>query len=172
MSKIMSDKKAKPRRGSDGDSEGPGPETTVAHVPRILIVEDAVELVELLRATIERMHMLVFTETHGMRALERYNDIHPDLVLLDIALPDMTGWKVLDAMKESKAIFRRPRIIVMTAYGDPANRLMGKLQGIDKYLTKPFTTTEVVSLIREVLAGESSASPEANKLDESAEKSE
>ena len=144
----------------------------MAHVPRILIVEDAVELVELLRATIERMHMLVFTETHGMRALSRYNDIHPDLVLLDIALPDMTGWKVLDAMKESKAIFRRPRIIVMTAYGDPANRLMGKLQGIDKYLTKPFTTTEVMSLIREVLAGETSASPESNKLDESAEKSE
>src|SRR5258708_9378580 len=156
----MSDKKLNSRKEStNGDgssaSELDAPldlDTTLTHIPRVLIVEDMVELGEVLRITIERMQILVFTETHGLTALERYNEIRPDIVMLDIALPDMTGWKVLDAIKESKAIFRSPKIIVMTAYGDPANRLMGKLQGVDKYLIKPFTPAEVVKLIREVLA--------------------
>ena len=156
----MTDKKLKSRRESASGGKGSNVEldapldvdTTVTHIPRVLIVEDMVELGEVSRVTIERMQILVFTETHGLTALERYNEIRPDIVMLDIALPDMTGWKVLDAIKESKAIFRSPKIIVMTAYGDPANRLMGKLQGVDKYLIKPFTPAEVVKLIREVLA--------------------
>jgi DNA-binding response OmpR family regulator len=86
-----------------------------------------------------------------MRALETYKEVQPDLVLLDIGLPDMTGWKVLDAIKESKSIFKRPSVIVMTAYGDPANRLMGKLQGVDEYLIKPFTPEEIEHVVRQVL---------------------
>ena len=156
----MSDKKLKSRKettNGDGSSasELDAPldlDTTLTHIPRVLIVEDMVELGEVLRITIERMQILVFTETHGLTALERYNEIRPDIVMLDIALPDMTGWKVLDAMKESKAIFSSPKIIVMTAYGDPANRLMGKLQGVDRYLIKPFTPAQVARVIREVLA--------------------
>ena len=124
---------------------------TITHIPRVLIIEDTIELGELIQMTMERMHLLTFRETHGLRALERYNDIRPDLVLLDIGLPDMTGWKVLDAIKEGKAIFKRPAIIVITAYGDPANRLMGKLQGVDNYLIKPFTTEDIRSVVQTVL---------------------
>jgi two-component system, OmpR family, alkaline phosphatase synthesis response regulator PhoP len=124
---------------------------TFTHVPRVLIVEDTVELGEVIQATLQRMHVMAFCETHGLQALKRYEEIQPDLVLLDIGLPDMTGWKVLDAMKESKAIFKRPAIVVITAYGDPANRLMGKLQGVDSYLIKPFTPNEVETVVREVL---------------------
>jgi DNA-binding response OmpR family regulator len=124
---------------------------TFTHVPRVLIVEDTVELGEVIQATLQRMHIMAFCETHGLKALKRYEEIQPDLVLLDIGLPDMTGWKVLDAMKESKAIFRRPAIVVITAYGDPANRLMGKVQGVDSYLIKPFTPDEVQKVVQDVL---------------------
>src|SRR5258706_14822067 len=142
---------------TDGNSHVPNDEipdpadTTITHIPRVLIIEDTIELGELIQMTMERMHLLTFRETHGLRALERYNDIRPDLVLLDIGLPDMTGWKVLDAIKEGKAIFKRPAIIVITAYGDPANRLMGKLQGVDNYLIKPFTTEDIRSVVQTVL---------------------
>jgi len=124
---------------------------TWTHVPRVLIVEDTIELGEVIQTTLQRMHIMAFCETHGLKALKRYEEIQPDLVLLDIGLPDMTGWKVLDAMKESKAIFRRPAIVVITAYGDPANRLMGKLQGVDNYLIKPFTPDEVQKVVQDVL---------------------
>lgn len=126
---------------------------TVTHIPRILIVEDTEELAEVLAVTLQRMHFLTFHESHGMKALDTYKEVRPDLVLLDIGLPDMTGWKVLDAIKESKAILKRPGIIVMTAYGDPANRLMGKLQGVDEYLIKPFTPDEIERVVRQVLQG-------------------
>jgi DNA-binding response OmpR family regulator len=81
------------------------------------------------------------------KALEVYNSEHPDLVLLDIALPDTTGWKVLDTMREQQKGGNGPIIIVITAYGDPANRLMGKLQGIYDYLIKPFTPDEVEKVV-------------------------
>jgi DNA-binding response OmpR family regulator len=124
---------------------------TWTHVPRVLIVEDTVELGEVIQTTLQRLHIMAFCETHGLKALKRYEEIQPDLVLLDIGLPDMTGWKVLDAMKESKAIFSRPAIVVITAYGDPANRLMARLQGVDNYLIKPFTPDEVQKVVQEVL---------------------
>src|SRR5690349_11304276 len=107
--------------------------TTVAHIPRVLIIEDTVELGEVIQATLERINMLAFCETHGTRALKRFEEIRPDIVLLDINLPDTSGWKVLDAIKESRGEHRRPVIIVITAYNDPANRLMGKLQGVESY---------------------------------------
>jgi DNA-binding response OmpR family regulator len=140
-------------KGQIPDDDFPDPsDETVTHIPRVLIIEDTVELGELIQLTMERMHLLTFRETHGIRALERFNEIQPDLVLLDIGLPDMTGWKVLDAIKEGKAIFSRPAIIVITAYGDPANRLMGKLQGVDSYLIKPFTTEDIRSVVKSVLS--------------------
>lgn len=142
-----------PRKSFDNPEEQ-NIDKTVTHIPRILIVEDSVELGELLQATLERMNVLVFIETLGTKALERYNQLRPDLVLLDIGLPDMTGWKVLDAIKEIKELYKRPAIIVMTAYGDPANRLMGKLQGVDDYLIKPFTPDEIRTVVRQVLGWE------------------
>ncbi len=124
---------------------------TITHIPRVLIVEDTEELGEVLQATLERMHVLTFWETHGATALERFHQVNPDLVLLDIGLPDITGWKVLDSIKEARAVTGRPFIVVMTAYGDPANRLMGKLQGVDSYLIKPFTPDEIERTVRQVL---------------------
>jgi CheY-like chemotaxis protein len=119
---------------------------TVQHIPRILIVEDDLELGQMIQSVLAKMEALVFRETHGQKALNIYNKIRPDLVLLDIGLPDMTGWQVLDALKELKSMTRRPKIVVLTTYGDPANRLMGKLQGVDGYLIKPLQ-----KVVREIL---------------------
>src|SRR4051812_41344411 len=87
---------------------------TLTHVMRALIVEDTVELGEVIQAILQRMDFMTFVETHGIKALRNYEAYQPDVVLLDIGLPDMTGWKVLDAIKESKAIFQKPAVIVIT----------------------------------------------------------
>lgn len=118
---------------------------------RALIVEDTVELAEVIQATLERMGMSTYHETHASKALDVYRDYQPDLLLLDIGLPDMLGWKVLDELKASE-MREQVRIIVITAYGDPANRLMGKLQDVDTYLVKPFSPDEIERVVRRVLA--------------------
>jgi len=124
-------------------------ESKPAH--KVLIVEDTVELAEVIQVTLERMGLCVFHETHGNKALDVFHTEHPDLVLLDIALPDTTGWKVLETIREQQRGGQDPIVLVITAYGDPANRLMGKLQGIAGYLIKPLLPDEVERAVADVL---------------------
>lgn len=115
----------------------------------VLIIEDTTELAEVIQATLERMNLVTAHETHGGKALTTFNSMEPDVVLLDISLPDMTGWKILDTIKEKRdaSNAQMPIVIVITAYGDPANRLVGKLQNVDSYLIKPFTADEVEKVV-------------------------
>ncbi len=129
----------------------PAPDETKAPPAKVLIVEDATELAEVIAATLERINIQSFHETHGGRALDVYHAEHPDLVLLDIGLPDMTGWKIIDAIRNEEEA-KRPLVVVITAHGDPANRLMGKLQGVYTYLIKPFTPSEVERVVGNALA--------------------
>lgn len=121
--------------------------------PSILIIEDSTELAEIIEATLQRINLKTAHETHGTRALTRFNEMKPDVVLLDIGLPDMTGWKLLDHIKEVKGDAKMPAIIVITAYGDPANRLVGKLQNVHDYLIKPFTADEVERVVLSAVNG-------------------
>lgn len=123
-------------------------------MPTVLIVEDTIELAEVIQATLERMNIEAYHESHGEKGMATFEKLSPDLVLLDIALPDMQGWKLLDRIREyveSDSDREMPKIIVISAYGDPANRLMGKLQDIAQYLIKPFTTDEVENVVAGVL---------------------
>jgi DNA-binding response OmpR family regulator len=116
----------------------------------VLIVEDTTELAEVIQATLERLGITAYHETHAGKALDIFKKEKPDLILLDIGLPDMSGWKLLDGIKELDKD-NMPHFIVITAYGDPANRLMGKLQEVDSYLIKPFSPDEVERVVGKVL---------------------
>jgi CheY-like chemotaxis protein len=136
-------------------SPQPAYEYRARSTPSALIIEDTVELAEVLAATLERMGIATTHESHGHRAFMRYGEMNPDLVLLDISLPDVTGWKVLESIKERQRETggKMPIVIVITAYGDPANRLVGKLHGVHSYLVKPFTSDEVEQIVRSALSG-------------------
>jgi CheY-like chemotaxis protein len=123
-----------------------------SNAPSVLIIEDSIELAEVIEATLQRLDMITTHETHGGRAFSRYPEIMPDVVLLDIGLPDMTGWKLLEHIRERHAATGMPKIIVITAYGDPANRLIGKLQNVHDYLIKPFTADEVERVVLSALS--------------------
>ncbi len=126
------------------------PEARAARAPAVLIIEDTTELAEVIQATLERMNLVTAHETHGSKAVVRFNELEPQVVLLDIGLPDMSGWKFLETIKETHSD-RMPIIIIITAYGDPANRLVGKLQGVHDYLIKPFTADEVEKVVARAL---------------------
>jgi two-component system response regulator AdeR len=132
------------------DALDPFAAVTRMHIPRALIVEDSAELGQIIQEALYRIHILAFHETSGRAALERYDQVFPDVVLLDINLPDMTGWEVLDVIKERRP-GRQPAILIISASGDPANRLLGKLQAVDEYLVKPFKPTDIQKAVREIL---------------------
>ncbi|MBN1566093.1 MAG: response regulator [Anaerolineae bacterium] len=117
----------------------------------VLVVEDTVEMAEVIQVTLERMNLKVFHETHGNQALKVFRDEKPDMIILDIGLPDTSGWQVLETIREEQPNINNPVILVMTAYGDPANRLMGKLQGIYGYLIKPLTPDRIEKEVAKAL---------------------
>lgn len=114
---------------------------------RVLIIEDTHELADIIELVLNRhANIATYKEGDGQRAIERFVEIKPDLILLDLNLPDMRGWHVLDEIKaqiEVEDDLPMPKVIITTAYGDPANRVAGKLQDIVQYLIKPFKPSEV-----------------------------
>ena len=126
-------------------------EVTVAPVARALIIEDTRDFAEILKRALAAINIESRIETSGVDGVNTFYELNPDLILLDIGLPDVNGWRVLDEIKRLRGVQGAPRVIVITAFGDPANRLMGKLQGIDLYLIKPFTPREIQRVVRDLL---------------------
>ena len=146
---TLDEKKLYPLQNADTET------STMTQSP-ILIVEDTVELAEVIQATLEAMGIQSVHETHGKNGLERLKELKPEIIILDIGLPDISGWKMLDFIKEHAKTSKQdmPTIIIVTAFGDPANRLIGKLQNIHSYLLKPFTPDQVEHIVGMALRGE------------------
>ncbi len=122
-----------------------------AKPPLVLIVEDSVELAQVSEIALSRLGLKTMHAVNGRRALEMLADQTPDLMLLDIGLPGMNGWEVLERIKLDESALEFP-IIVLTAAGDPVNRLIGKLQErVKRYIVKPYSVDELKQAVREVL---------------------
>lgn len=122
-----------------------------AKQPLVLIVEDAVELAQISQITLSRLGLKTMHAVNGQRALEMLAEQTPDLMLLDIGLPGMNGWEVLERIKLDESAPEFP-IIVLTAAGDPVNRLIGKLQErVKRYIVKPYSVDELKQAVREIL---------------------
>lgn len=138
------------KRTTDETQVAPMPEQTTTPDARprlkVLIVEDTIELAEVIQGTLETMNLEVVHEINPVRAVTRFEALKPDLVLLDIQLPEMSGWKFLETIKATHGD-RLPIIVVITAFGDPANRLVGKLQGVHDYLIKPFAPDTIQKVV-------------------------
>lgn len=115
---------------------------------RILIVEDNVDLAFGLRATLEFEGYEVDVATDGRAGLEQARSQPPDLILLDLMLPEMDGFEVLQQWRREGL---RTPVIVLTARGEEQDVLMGLDGGADDYVTKPFSTREVLARIRALL---------------------
>ena len=115
--------------------------------PRILIVEDDSSLAQILRDNLIVDGFDVQWATQPDKALSLYRSFAPDLVLLDVMLPDMSGFEIGRAIRQGG----KTPIIMLSARGEKADKLQGLRLGADDYVTKPFDMEELVARIHTVL---------------------
>lgn len=108
----------------------------------VLVIEDTPEVAQITMMTLKRLGFTSsFHASHGEEAVAYFEHTRPDVVLLDLNLPGMSGWEVTEAMHDKFG--RGIPIIVTTAYGDNTNRVVGKLHDVYKYLIKPFSPNDL-----------------------------
>lgn len=114
---------------------------------KILIVDDDINICELLRLYLEKDGFQTEIVTDGIKAIEAFNSVNPDLVLLDIMLPGLDGWQICREIRKTS----QTPIIMLTAKGETFDKVLGLELGADDYITKPFETKEVIARIKAVL---------------------
>jgi two-component system response regulator ResD len=116
-------------------------------VTRILVVDDDATVAEVLSRYLEQEGYSVETVGDGERALARAADTLPDLVVLDLMLPGLGGLEVCKRLRQAAPI----PVIMLTARGDEADRIVGLEVGADDYVAKPFSPREVTARVKAVL---------------------
>lgn len=114
---------------------------------KILVVDDEERMARFIRLNLEHDGFLVTEVYKGMQAVQALRDQMPDVVLLDVMLPDIDGFEVLQLIREVSSV----PVIMLTAKGEEDDRVKGLELGADDYITKPFSPRELVSRVRAVL---------------------
>lgn len=114
---------------------------------RILVVDDEERMVRFIRLNLEHDGFRVIEAYNGNQAINKVRSDLPDLVLLDIMMPDIDGFEVLKIIREVSTI----PVIMLTAKGEEDDRIHGLELGADDYVTKPFSPRELVSRVKAVL---------------------
>jgi DNA-binding response OmpR family regulator len=117
----------------------------------VLIVDDAPNIVLSLEFLMKQEGYEVFSVSNGEEALNFVRQTRPDLILLDVMMPQKDGYEVCQAIRADETM-RDIRIIMLTAKGRDVEREKGLALGADDYITKPFSTREVVEKVRNILS--------------------
>jgi DNA-binding response OmpR family regulator len=114
---------------------------------KVLVVEDEPDTVLLLKNILRLAGFDVLSSPNGRDALRKYKDLSPDIILLDLMMPDMDGWETLRYLREMSDV----PVIIISAIGSKDDIVKALKTGVDDYLTKPFFNAEVVARIQAVM---------------------
>jgi two-component system phosphate regulon response regulator PhoB len=117
---------------------------------RILLIEDDRDIVELVRYNLEREGFQVSAATDGATGLAQIRKTPPDILLLDLMLPKLSGLEICREIRRDQALNRLP-ILMLTARGEEADRVVGLEMGADDYVTKPFSPRELGARVKALL---------------------
>ncbi len=124
-------------------------ETTDPASKTILAVDDDANILELVEYALHNEGYRVLTALNGKEALSIINEQAPDLVVMDVMMPELSGFQVLRHIKEDEATQMIP-VIMLTAKDEESDILSGWLRGADLYMTKPFNPWELIANINRV----------------------
>jgi len=118
----------------------------------ILCIEDEAEMIDLIRIILSRKGLQVLGASGGEEGLRKIDEEKPDLVLLDLMMPDMDGWEVYQQMKANEKTRDIP-VIVVTAKAQSIDKVLGlHIAKVDDYIAKPFSPEELLASVEKVLA--------------------
>ena len=115
----------------------------------VMVVDNDRDIVDLTRMILEGSGYRVLMASSGSEALRALEDDHPDLIILDINMPEMDGWQVLRVLKIDKRTSDIP-VAMFSIKADVRDRLQGLQDGAFDYITKPFSCEELVSRVHEI----------------------
>ena len=119
---------------------------------RVVCIEDEPEMIDLVKLILTRKGFQVVGAMGGREGLEMIAREKPDIVLLDLMMPDMDGWEVYQKMKANEATKNTP-VIVVTAKAQSIDKVLGlHIAKVDDYITKPFGPQELLESVEKVLA--------------------
>jgi two-component system, OmpR family, response regulator VicR len=128
--------------------------TTVKH---IVCIEDETEMIELIRLILGRRGFDVHGAPGGKEGLQLVRELIPDLVLLDLMMPEMDGWEVYQQMKADAATRDIP-VIIVTARAQNIDKVLGlHIAKVDDYIAKPFSPQELMESVEKVLSPKKSS---------------
>lgn len=128
---------------------------------RILVVDDEARLVHLVRGYLEQEQYEVATAANGREALLINREFQPDLIILDLMMPEMDGWAFMTQLRRE---YNTP-VIMLTARVEESDRIAGLEMGADDYMVKPFSPRELMARVRAVLRRvQPAAGPAADQL--------
>ena len=121
-------------------------------VRKVVCIEDELEMIELVKLILSRHNFQVTGAVGGQQGLDKIAEVKPDLVLLDLMMPEMDGWEVYQKMKASEEMRDIP-VIVVTAKAQSIDRVLGlHIARVDDYITKPFGPQELLESVERVLS--------------------
>src|SRR3982750_743944 len=123
-------------------------------VTRVLVVDDDDDIRNLIRTLLERTGTTVHDAPNGREGLREFHAWRPDLVILDVNMPELDGWAVLERIRDMSEV----PVLMLTARGDELERVRGLQAGADDYVVKPFGKQELVARVNALLRRASRAS--------------
>jgi len=118
---------------------------------RVVCIEDEPEMIDLVRLILGRKGFNVIGANGGIEGLETVRRMKPDLVLLDLMMPDMDGWEVYQQIKADPALRDIP-VVVVTAKAQSIDKVLGlHIAKVDDYITKPFGPQELLESVEKIL---------------------
>ncbi len=108
----------------------------------VLVIEDEADIRQLLRTLLERADYTVSEAIEGRDGVRQFHQVHPDIVILDVGLPDLDGWQVLERIRDMSDT---TPVLMLTALGTERDKVRGLNAGADDYMTKPFGKAELLA---------------------------
>lgn len=122
----------------------------MSSIPRVVSIEDDVDIFNLIKLILKPLNVELYHALDGHQALEMTENLNPDLLLLDLALPDIYGWELLNKIR-SRSQSQPKGVVVISAHPAVTPELTARQRDVDEYFNKPFIPADLRNKVRSLL---------------------